>query len=211
MASSLPPPVEHSAVRPRRPERLSAVVTLCVALLSFGGLWLLLPLRHDAAVLGVPELFTLSALEISAALALFMLGLRQLTPGRLSSTSVLLSASLAMVACGALVTWRSAHVSGLAPPPGSEFSSGALCATMIGLLSLPYGLAFKRAFALRLTPRRNWAGAMLSLSAAVAANAVWRLFCPYSETLHQLLGHGGAACLTVAAALIALRLSDRGT
>jgi hypothetical protein len=133
-------------------------------------------LRRDAAVSGVSHLWLFSALQLTAATALFRHSLSESIPGRTSSGS------------------------------GVPFLRDArylhTCSTRTILLGLPAlalaGWLLRRG----LTMRPTVAGALAGLGAGLLADASWRVYCEVSDPLHVLTAHAsGIVTLSLIGAL----------
>jgi hypothetical protein len=159
-------------------------------------------LRRDAALLGVSHLWLFSALQLTAATALFRHSLSESIPGRTSSARGVV---LALTLAAALVVTITA-LTFAASPTRVPFLRDArylhTCSTRTILLGLPAlalaGWLLRRG----LTMRPTVAGALAGLGAGLLADASWRVYCEVSDPLHVLTAHAsGIVTLSLIGAL----------
>ena len=176
-------------VRPFAPARWMAFFLGAFAVLSGGLLWRLFGLRPDQTVLGAASLWGLSAVEAVAALLLLARVLREALPGRGSNVAALgLGAAAAAVVHGAvgLATYARSPVR---PAAGREWEAGLWCFTFEVALAVPCVLFAVWLGRRGLTARPRRLGLVGGLGAGLAADAVWRLICPYSQPSHAFGAH----------------------
>ena len=165
--------------------------------------------RPDIAVLGPWRSLGLSLVQLGLCLALFRASLRFSIPAMAAPLPSVTALAVGAAAVHLFVNWATVAVSDLAPPAGREWSTGVACLSAITVLSLPpmiLGVVMlSRGVLTRLLPALLLTG----LACGLAAEATWRLHCPYSEWSHILPSHSGALVLILALASAAATVVRR--
>lgn len=193
------------AVRPFAPARRMAFFVGLFAVLSAGLLWRLFGLRADHGVLGAPSLWGLSVLEMAAALALAAWVLREAVPGRSPSAAALGLGAAAGAAVHVAVGLTTFARSPVFPAAGREWEAGRYCFAFEVALAVPCVLFALWLGRRGLTARPRRLGLVGGLGAGLAADAIWRLICPYSDPAHAFSAHtSGVLGAVVVGLLLAL-------
>jgi hypothetical protein len=178
-----------------------------VVLVGLG--WLVLGPRPDIGVLGAWRSMGFSALEVVCCAVLLFLALRRSIPAMAGSPSAGLWWAAGALLVHVTVSWATLERSALAPAAGHEWSEGLICLSAITILSLPLlglgAVLLRRGLLARALP----AFLLTGLASGLAAEALWRLHCPYSNWGHVLVFHTGAFVLPLLVAWAAARLGDR--
>ncbi len=180
---------ELRPVRPFLPGRwmvlfLALFVSVCLIYLGLRFGW-----RVDSDTLGVPWVWGLSALELAAAAVLLLHVLREAVPGRGSNLAILgfgAAGAAILHAAVAMATWTR---SPMAPAPGEEWRAGAYCFSYEVALGIPCVLFAVWLGRRGLTARPRRLGVLGGVGAGLAADALWRLVCPYSSPGHAFGSH----------------------
>jgi hypothetical protein len=163
---------------------------LALTLTAFG-------LRRDYGQIGEWASWGVSALEWAAAYWVAWIGLRLAVPSELAAMSVraaLFVGGIGLQLAGA--AWAF-HTSPSWVEPGQELRLLMVCFLFISLLAaLPLLLALRLA-AEGLLAKPAQTGLLLGLSAGLAAEASWRMHCPYTSWEHILAGHFSALIATI--------------
>ena len=160
--------------------------------------------RPDRDVLGPPMLWGLSALELAAAFVLLVAVLRETIPGRASSLALLGWAAAGGGALHVAVTLATFARSPVEPASGQARTVGLYCYAFEVMLAIPCVL-FAFWLARRGLTSRPWRlGLLGGVGAGLAADAVWRLLCPYSNPGHAFSSHSlGITSVAVAGLALA--------
>lgn len=193
-------------VRPVEPASAGSVrAALGAALAGVAVHWIFV-LRPDHEVLGPVLLWGGSALELGLGLALLFVAFRETTPDRRPPAPLLPAlAGAGLVAHGMIATlsrWRSP----VDVAAGSEGRTGALCAILVVTIGAVIGIGALMLLRIGLSPRPTATALGVGLGAGLAADAVWRTICPYTEPAHLLGSHGvGVAVVTLVLGLAGRR------
>lgn len=196
-------------VRPLAAPGLRALWLLATWILLGVTVLLALGLRQDADAVGPWQSVLLSLVEVAASFALVRAGLRSSIPGS-SGSQWTAFAWMAVALCLHLLTsWVMLDRSDLSPPRGQEFSDGLRCLVSIAALAAaPFVLAAvlltRGVLTWHLLPF-----ALIAFASGLAAEATWRLHCPYSAWSHVLPFHSGALLLFVLVASVGARFVRR--
>lgn len=145
----------------------------------------------------------LSAIELLAAIGLLVLALREAVPAKSSSPAAIAVGAAAAAALHAAVALAIYSQLPIAPMAGDNWRIGRFCFSFevaLGVPCLLFALALGRR-GLTASPRRL---ALLGgLGAGLAADAIWRLVCPYSAPPHVFAFHTPGVVTVVACGLLA--------
>lgn len=186
---------QSTPVRPLAPPELRAlwmfIVWSALAVCTLE----LLGFRSDFSVLGPWRSLGFSSTEIVLCLALVFLSLRSCVPAMSWSRGTAVSLAAVALVLHLIISWATLARSDLAPPQAAELHDGLACLASIMALGLvPFVLGsvlLVRGFLVRdLT-----AFVLMGLASGLAAEATWRLHCPYSAWSHVLLFHSSALLL----------------
>ncbi len=186
-------------LRPVRPFLPGRWMTLFLALfvpLAALLLWRVFGWRPDGDVLGGFSVWGLSAIELTVAMALLATVLREAVPGRSSSLALLAGTAAGALGLHAGVILATFSRSQVHPAPGSEWTAGRFCFGVEVAIAVPAVLFALWLGRRGLTARPRRLGFLGGAGAGLAADALWRLVCPYSAPAHAF----GAHTLAVAAA-----------
>ena len=176
-----------------------------------GLVWLVLGPRQDIAVLGAWRLVGFSVVEVAFCAVLLCLGLRLSIPAMAGPASTALWWVAGALLVHFMSSWATLERSALSPPAGHEWRIGLACLSAITMLSLPPlalgAVLLRRGLLTRALP----AFLLTGLASGLAAEATWRLHCPYSNWGHVLLFHSGAFVLPLLIASAAAVAMDRRT
>ncbi len=164
-------------------------------------LWNAFGWRPDRVTLGAPWLWGLSALELAAAFALLAAALREAVPARGSSLALLASAAAGVAALHVAVLLATFAKSGAEPAPGQEWAAGRFCFSFEVALGVPCVLFALWLGRRGLTSRPRRLGFLAGAGAGLAADAIWRLVCPYTEPAHAFGAHSGGIVAVAVAGL----------
>ncbi len=176
-------------VRPFVPGRWMAFFLALFAPFAGLMLWRVFGWRPDQGDLGGFGVWGLSALELAAALVLLPRVLREAVPGRSSSPTLLALAAAAAMAIHAAVILATFARSQVHPAAGSEWTTGRFCFAVEVALAVPCVLFALWLGRRGLTARPLRLGLLGGLGAGLAADALWRLVCPYSAPAHAFGSH----------------------
>jgi hypothetical protein len=194
-------------VRPFAPPGAQAMWPMGVALLVAAAIVIVMGLRADAARIGGWTIAAVFLAQAAVAAVVFRGALRCSIPGMGGAVSgALLWIGMAPafeVAINSVTAGRSA----LTPAPGREWVTGLACLGGIAVASLaPLAVG-------TVLLGRGWvtrplaAFTLLGVAGGLAAEAAWRLHCPYSSWSHVLPFHVAALVLPVLVALAAATFS----
>lgn len=191
-------------VRPFVPGRWMALfLALFVPLTAFA-LWRVFGWRLDQVALGSQWMWGLSAIELAAALALLSRALREAIPARSSSLALLGTFAGGLVVLHVAVILVTFARSPVYPAAGHEWTIGLYCFTFEVALGIPCVLFALWLGSHGLTSRPRRLGILGGVGAGLAADAIWRLVCPYSEPAHAFGSHStGIAAVVVLGLLLA--------
>lgn len=176
-------------VKPLAPPWRRALFVVPVALVVMGMPFLYYRLR-DTTDLGATLGWMPVAVQILLAFALLVFALREGIPGWRASAGAIFSlcvvAYTVQIAVNLLIFLRSPASAG-----GSGLAMWMQCFRVESLIGLPMLIVVAWLVA-RTLPQRPWlAGFLAGTGAGFAGDASWRMFCPYSDPTHILLGHTG--------------------
>ena len=180
----------------------TALVCLAVTLAVFH-------LRHDHASFHFLELWGFVAIQILAGYWILGTSLKTGIPGAIRNIFILTCISVLGLAIFLYASWTALQNSPNELPSGLEWATGTACLAVIGVYGLMFlliGFSLARS---GLPVRPVTVGFMLGLSSGLAAEAVWRLHCPYSSPDHILIFHGGAILLLALAGMFFGYLMNR--
>lgn len=163
-----------------------------VSLVSFGAvffLWSLFGPRIDLEQLGALRFWGYSTLQTICACGLVVLALAQSFPGRWLSLGAV--AGLASLAASShwIVSGMTHFASPMVTPSGAEVRLAWFCLLAELILAIPLFLWSGWLLRQGLPFRPVLLGGLAGLGAGVAGDAVWRLFCPYSNPDHVVFSH----------------------
>ncbi len=196
-------------VRRFHPGRLTAWVVALGFGLGLGILWPMMGLRGDAVTLGPLWLWGPAIFGVALGAVLIVLALRQLVPGNLPPTSLLIGGALVGFVLCALI-YVAVYSQSQTPIPSDKVWQVALfCLGMEICLGLPAVLLFfwlaRRGF----TANPVLPAVVGAAGVVLVADSVWRMMCKFSEPAHVISSHlPGMAVVVLAAGLLA-HLWDR--
>jgi len=158
-------------------------------------------LRPDYLNFHPLELYGFILLQILACYLALTVSLKTGIPGSFRSPVYLILTGLAGPLIFLVSSWINYDVSPNSPEAGHQLSTGAACLTIIGafgLLALAAGFLLARS---GLPFRSKSVGLLLGLAGGLAAEASWRLHCPFTGWDHILIFHGGALLILAAIGL----------
>ena len=166
-----------------------------LALLLSVAVLALFHLRPDVSNFHPLELYGFILLQVAACYVLLRAVLKTGVPGSFPSLSCLALTGATAAAVFLIASLVHHRASPGHPGIGQELSMGAACISIVGLMgvsSLVGGFFLGR---YGLTLRARTAGLLLGLCGGLAAEAVWRLHCPFTSWSHVLVFHGGAVLI----------------
>lgn len=145
---------------------------------------------RDTSELGATLGWVPVAVQVLLSFALLVLALREGIPGWRASTGAICGLCLAAFGVQIVINLLIfARTAGLAN--GGSLELWMACFRIETLIGLPI-LVVVAWLVGRTLPHRPWlAGALAGLGAGFAGDASWRMFCPYNDPTHILLGHTG--------------------
>ena len=191
-------PGDLRPVRPFAPRRRMVIFMVLFVPLTALVLWRVFGWRSDQGALGSPWMWGLSILELAAALWLLVRVVREVTPGRRSSLALLgfgVAGTAVIHVAVILATFAQSQVY---PDEGYEWLLGLYCFAFevaIGIPCVLFALWLGRR-GLTSSPRRL--GILGGVGAGLAADAIWRLVCPYSALDHAFGSHSAGILALVA-------------
>lgn len=195
-------PSDFRPVRAFVPGRwLVVFLTLFIPLVALC-LWRVFGWRADQDVLGTSGFLGLSAIELIAGLVLLTRGLREAVPARGSSLAGLALAGASAALIHAAIIWTTFTRSQVYPTVGREWEVALYCFVFEVLLAIPCVLFALWLGRRGLTSRPRRLGLLGGVGAGLAADAVWRLICPYSQPAHALGSHSSGLVATVVLGLM---------
>ena len=177
-------------VEPFRPLRSALGIAAVGVVLGVGVLFYLLGLRQDAGALGPLWLWGPALVSIALGSRLVFLSLRCLVPGNLVAPPTLLGATVAALVATGLLYVGVHRLSPIETPRDHALEIGLSCFGMEILLSLPIFACLLLAARRGLSARPFRPALVGTLGVALIADAVWRLFCMYSDPGHVVTAHG---------------------
>jgi hypothetical protein len=187
-------------VRPLPAPASQAAWLLVLWILLGGGVLLALGPRPDVHLLGGWRSAGLSLIEIALSLWLVHVSLRSSIPGMSPSMSAAVASVAIAWSIHVLISWTALGRSDLSPPHGEELRDGLRCfASIVALALVPLllgGVLLVRG----LLTRYVLPFALTGFASGLAAEAIWRMHCPYSAWDHVLPFHSGAMALMMAVA-----------
>ncbi|HJO04198.1 MAG TPA: NrsF family protein [Acidobacteriota bacterium] len=175
-------------VTPLRPpwKRLLAVLPLVLAAMAMPFAYNQL---RDTGELGMMLAWVPVAIQVLLAFALLVFALREGIPGwRASSTKIfasVLTAYVLQIVVNLLIFARAPMSS------GGTVTMWMTCFRAESLIGLPALVLIAWLVARTLPQRPLVAGFLTGTGAGFAAEASWRMLCPYSDAAHVLMGHTG--------------------
>ncbi len=197
-------PGDLQPVRPFSPDRWMVAFLALFTPLTALILWRVFGWRADHDVLGSSWMWGLSAVELAAALVLLTRALREAVPARSSSLALLILVAIGTVVIHTAVILGTFTRSRVYPAAGSEWEVGLYCFVFEVVLAVPCVLFALWLGRRGLTARPRRLGALGGIGAGLAADAVWRLVCPYSQPAHAFGSHSlGVVAAVVLGLLLA--------
>jgi hypothetical protein len=161
------------------------------------GVLLALGPRADVDVLGAWRSIGFSLVEVAACFWLVRLSLRSAIPAMSGSLWTAI-AGLAIASCLHLVlSWVALERNDLSPPHGEELRDGLRCFASIVVLALAPLVLGGVLLVRGLLTRYAMPFMLMGFASGLAAEATWRLHCPYSGWAHVLPFHTGALVLSM--------------
>ena len=195
-------PGDLQPVRPFAPNRwLIAFLALFVPSAALI-LWRVFGWRADHDALGSPWMWGLSAVELAVAVVLLTRVLREAIPARSSSLALLSLTAAGAAVLHVMVIFATFARSRVYPASGHEWRIGLYCFIFEVVLAVPCVLFALWLGRRGLTARPRRVGALGGFGAGLAADAVWRLVCPYSEPAHAFGSHSSGILAAVAFGLL---------
>ncbi len=182
-------PGDLRPVRPFAPGRWMAFFLALFVPAAALALWWVFGWRPDQGVLGMSWMWGLSVVELAAALLLLARVLREAVPARSSSLASLIFAAGGTAVLHVAVTLATFARSRIYPAAGHEWQIGLICFAFEVALGVPCVLFALWLGRRGLTARPRRLGVLGGVGAGLAADAVWRLVCPYSEPVHAFSAH----------------------
>ncbi len=176
-------------VRPYSPGRSMTFFLALFVPLAALILWRVFGWRPDHGALGSPWMWGLSAVELTAALVLLSRVLREAIPARSSSLALLTFAAAGTAVLHVAVNLATFNRSQVYPVAGHEWTIGLQCFAFEVALGIPCVLFVLWLGRRGLTSRPRRLGVIGGIGAGLAADAVWRLVCPYSDPVHAFGSH----------------------
>jgi len=176
-------------VKPLSPARRRVLLVVPIALAAMSMPFLYYQMR-DTETLGVTLGWVPVAIQILLAFSLLVVALREGIPGWRASARTIFLLCLAaygvQIFVNILIFLRTPGSTG-----GASLDAWLACFRVESLIGLPI-LVFVAWLVARALPSRPWlAGFLAGSGAGFAGDASWRMFCPYSDPRHILLGHTG--------------------
>ena len=189
-------------VRPFAPGRRMLLFLALFAPLTAMVLWRIFGWRSDQAALDGSWMWGLSLVELTAAFVILNRVMREAVPGRSSSLALLTFTAVGAVVLHVAVNLATFAQSRIYPAPGLEWTVGLYCFAFEFALGVPC-LLFALWLGRRgLTARPRRLGVLGGIGAGLAADADWRLICPYSEPAHAFGSHSLGILAVVGLGLI---------
>lgn len=183
-------------VQPLGPPWKRAAILLPLWLLLVGIVLAVFGLRRDYHALGPWALWDLTLLQALAAYTAVALGVRLTVPGSLIPGSFLALIAVAASSIHWVVSGIMFHLSPTRVEPGREWTLALICFVVelcLGLVPLSVILSLAR----QGLPLRPIAlGLVAGFGSGLAAEAAWRIHCPYNAWNHILISHSGAVLAT---------------
>lgn len=200
---------DNTPVQPLRAPWMRALLPVA-ACLALGGLVVVVAgVRPDSGVVGAWRLLGFSAIQVACCGGLFAISLRWSIPAMGGSLWTALVCASGALLVQALLTWAVLARSALSPPAGLELRTGLACVTAITLVSLAPIVTGTVLLMRGLLTRWLAAFALTGFAGGLAAEALWRLHCPYSIWRHVLPFHWGPVLLAVLVVLTVATYVDR--
>jgi len=153
--------------------------------------------RSDIGVLGASRSVGFSLLQAGACWVLGVLALRRSIPAMSGSSGVALASMALALVLHLGISWATLDRSEISPARGDEWDEGMTCvAAILALTIAPLVLGIVM-LARGLLMQYWLAFALCGVASGLAAEAIWRLRCPYSTWEHVLPFHSGAVVLAV--------------
>ncbi len=166
-------------------------------------------LRLDADSLGHLLLWGGSLVQLVLAGCLVVLNVKRTVPGSLPPLSTLVGVALSGLAACAVVAYAVSGASSVRVPPDDVVTRSLHC------LSFEFGLATPLAIVVLIALRQGFfnefwtVGLTTGVGVWLAADASWRLVCPYSDVEHFVFGHAAALVPVCAVVVAAIHLLPR--
>lgn len=194
---------------PVRPLRAPWIRALLPVAASAAGVALVVGvagMRDDAGIIGSGLLLGVTVAQVASCAALFVVCFRWAVPGMSGSRWTALVLAAGALVMQVLATAAVARRSAIAP--SDAVRAGLACFSAIAVVAVA-PLATGAALLSRgLVTAWRAAYALLGFASGVAAEAAWRLHCPYSTWDHVLLSHWAPVAFIACAALAAARAGD---
>ena len=193
---------EFTPVKPLMPSWKRALWIFPLSLLLMEITLAIFHLRSDHAALGPLALWGFCSLQILAAYAIVIVSLQTCIPGSTRNPAFQGGVGLTGLAVHWATSWFIFRLSPNWPGPDQEWHLGIACLLgigMLGILALLFGFFLVRA---GLPIRARSAGLLLGLGGGLAAEAAWRLHCPFSSWNHILVFHSGSIVIIVGVGML---------
>ena len=189
-------------VRPFVPGRwMLFFLALCIPLTALA-LWRVFGWRPDQDALGMLWMWGLSAAELAGALVLLARVLREAVPARSSSLGFLSFAAAGTMVLHVAVILATFAKSQMYPAAGHEWAIGLYCLTFEVAIGIPCVLFALWLGGRGLTSKPRRLGVLGGVGAGLAADALWRLVCPYSDPAHAFGSHSFGIVVVVGIGLL---------
>lgn len=152
-------------------------------------LWRVFGWRSDYGVLGDPGMWGLSAVEMVAACMLLGRVLREAVPARSSSLTLLTLGAAGTMLLHVAVSVATFAKSPAYAPAEHAWAIGVYCYRFEVALGIPCILFALWLGGRGLTSRPRRLGILGGVGAGLAADALWRLVCPYTGPAHAFGSH----------------------
>ena len=183
-------------VRPLEPPWRRALILLFLWPFLVGIVLAAFGLRHDYDVLGAGIVWTSTFLETLAAYGIIAFGLRLTIPGSLVPAVFLWSLALMASFIHLIISGIMFHFSATRVKPSAVLSMTFTCFAItffLGLVALTLILSISRK---GLPMRPKSLGFICGLGSGLAAEAAWRIHCPFNSWNHILASHSTAVLAT---------------
>jgi len=177
------------SVTPLRPAWQRGLVVLSSALLLASCLLLGFGLREDGASLGPIALWGFSLLQLVTVYLLSCLVLKEGIPGSRPSIGLIWIVFSAAILVHLAIVFVSDNISTIPLPEDRAFALTGVCLFFVTLFGLPLLLVGFRLVTRGLPHQFGRVGLLVGFSMGLAAEAAWRLHCPFSDWTHILSAH----------------------
>lgn len=198
-------------VRPLSAPGVRALWLLAVWVVLAAVITVTLGPRQDILTLGPWRSVGYSLVEIASSSTLVLVGFRFCIPAMSGSRWIALGWVVVALGLHVAISWVTLERSDLSPPHDMELRDGLACFAAIMILGLG-PLVLGAVLLLRGLLTRYFLSFMLvGLASGLAAEATWRLHCPYSAWDHVLRFHSGAMLLFMLIASVIASFVRRST